>query len=148
MVIDEKDRKILRELLRDSRQSFRRIARKVGLTTSTVVKRYKNLKKEGIIKKSTVLVDAEKIGYPLTATIEIRISKGKLSEVEKHISKKYNVIAVYDVTGEFDALIIARFRNRKELNSFVKSLLSTEYIERTNTHFVLNTIKEDFSILI
>ena len=145
-MFDETDKKILRELLADSRQSFRQIARKIGVSVGTVLKRIKKLETEGIIKYYTVMLDHEKIGYDLAAIIELTISKGKLMDVEKEIAKERNVLAVYDVTGTTDAMILAKFKNRKELNSFVKKLLRIEFIERTNTHVILNTIKEDFRI--
>jgi len=44
-------------------------------------------------------------------------------------------------------MVIAKFRNRKELSDFTKSLLSMPFIERTNTHVVLTTVKEDFRLL-
>jgi hypothetical protein len=44
-------------------------------------------------------------------------------------------------------IIIAKFKNRKELSNFVKKDLSMPYIERTNTHVVLLTVKEDFRFI-
>ena len=144
---DETDMKILRELSKDSRISFRKLARKLGIATTTAISRYRRMKKLGILRCHSVIVDYEKLGYSLTVLIDMRVSKGKLAEVESKIAHKHNVYAVYDVTGADDAVILARFRNREELNDFVKSLLAMEFVERTNTHLVLNTIKEDFSFV-
>ena len=58
------------------------------------------------------------------------------------------VCAVYDVTGLTDAITIVRVRSRKELNDLVKKILSMEYVERTNTRVVLNTVKEDFNAVL
>jgi len=69
-------------------------------------------------------------------------------EVENEIAKLPNTCLVYDVTGDYDAIVVAKFRNRKELNNFVKTILSLNYVERTNTHVVLNSVKEDFRLLI
>ncbi|MCD6403246.1 MAG: Lrp/AsnC family transcriptional regulator [Candidatus Aenigmarchaeota archaeon] len=146
-LIDELDRKILKLLLENSRLSYRRIASKLKISTATVINRIQRLKKSGVIKRYTTMLDHEKLGYELSVVIEITVSKGKLLEVEKTIAKHPNVCAVYDVTGLTDAMIIAKFKSRKELNSFVKRLLSMEYVERTNTHLVLNTVKEDFRIV-
>jgi hypothetical protein len=44
-------------------------------------------------------------------------------------------------------IIVAKFKNRKELSDFVKKDLSLPYIDRTNTHVVLITVKEDFSFI-
>lgn len=141
--LDEKDMAILRELKGNARASFRKIARKLNIATTTVINKYNRLAKEGVIKKATIEIDYEKMGYTLTALIDIRVSRGRLVEVEEKIAKRQNVYAVYDVTGDFEAEILARFRNRKELNDFIKSLLAMEYVARTNTHLVLNVVKEE-----
>lgn len=145
--LDEIDLRILEELLKDSRKSFREVARSVGISVGTVLARVKNMEKKGVIKGYTVLLDHEKLGYELTAVIELTVSKGRLLEVDKEIAKKPNVCAVYDTTGLTDAMIIAKFKTREELSKFTKSLLSLQHVERTNTHFVLTTIKEDFRLI-
>ncbi|RLI34377.1 AsnC family transcriptional regulator [Candidatus Bathyarchaeota archaeon] len=145
--MDEIDRKILNELLADSRQSFREIAKKVDVSVGTVLARVKRMEREGIIKGYTVLVDHEKLGYELTAIVEITVSKGKLLDVDRKVASMPGVCAVYDVTGLTDAIVIAKFKSREELSRFTKSLLAIPLIERTNTHLVLTTIKEDFRLV-
>lgn len=142
--LDEKDIDILNELKKNSRESFRKIARKLGVATTTVINKHNRLREAGIIKKSTIEIDYEKMGYTLAALIDLRVSKGRLIEVEEKVAKKHNVYAVYDITGDFDAEIFARFISRKEMNDFIKSLLAMEYVERTNTHLILNIVKEEF----
>jgi len=112
-----------------------------------VINRIKIMENEKIIKGYTAILDHEKIGYELTAIIEITVSKGKLLEVEKEIAKFPNVCAVYDITGLTDAIIIAKFKKRQELSDFIKNLLATPNIEKTNTHVVLTTVKEDFRLV-
>jgi len=142
--LDRLDWEILRELAHNSRQSLRKIARKLGVSVNTVSSRIKELEKKGIIKKYTIVIDYEKLGFDLTAIIEVSILKGKLIDVENEIAKLPGVCAVYDVTGLTDAMIIARVKNRRELNSLVKTILKMEYVDKTNTHVVLNTVKESF----
>ena len=55
-------------------------------------------------------------------------------------------MAVYDVTGSFDATLVCRFKNSTELNKFVKGLVLRKDVEATETHIVLNTVKEDFRL--
>ena len=143
MSSDDSDAKILHALAKDSRLSFRALGKKLGLATTTVIHRYEKMKKDGIIKYPSMVIDHEKLGYDIVALIELVVSKGRLLEVEEKISKKQNAYAVYDITGDTDAVILARFKDRKELNDFVKSLLAMEFVERTNTHLVLNGVKED-----
>lgn len=142
-MLDELDLAIVRELIKDGRASYRSIAKKLGISVATVASRVMALEKNGIIKGYTALIDYEKLGYEITAIIELTISKGKLLEVQRQVAEKSNVSNVYDVTGETDSIIVARFKNREELNKFVKWLLSIPYIERTLTHLVLGIVKED-----
>jgi len=141
------DKKVLSLLLSNARLSYRQIARKTKTSVATVIQHIRNLESKGVIKYYTAVLDHEKIGYEISAIIEIVVSKGKLTKVEEEIAKHKNVCAVYDVTGLTDAIVIAKFKSRKELSEFVKSLLAMEYIERTNTHLILNTVKEDFRLL-
>ena len=145
--IDEVDKKILTELLRDCRKSYRAIARKAGISVGTVLTRIRRMEKGGLIKGYSVILDHEKLDYQLTVLAEITVSKGKLIEMEQAIGKLANTCAVYDVTGLTDALVIAKFHNREELGRFTKSLLSMPFVDRTNTHVVLTTVKEDFRLL-
>jgi DNA-binding Lrp family transcriptional regulator len=145
--LDETDVKILIKLLGDARLSYRKIAHEIGVSPPTVLTRVEKLEREKIIKFYSAVLDHEKLGYDLTAIIEVTAVKGKISEVEKHIAKLPNVCAVYDITGLTDMMIIAKFKNRKELSNFVKKDLSMPYVERTNTHMVLLAVKEDFRFI-
>ena len=144
--MDDNDKKIIRNLLFDARLSARQLALKLGISTVTILSRIKKLENQKIIKSYTALLDHEKLGYDLTAIIEIIAKKDKIIEVEERLSKIENVCAVYDVTGSTDTLLIAKFKGRNELSKFVKNLSSIPNVENTITHLVLNTVKEDFRI--
>jgi len=146
MDLDETDVKILKALTLDARLSSRQIAKNCDISIGTALSRIKKMEKEGIIKGYSTLMDHEKLGYALTVVSEITVSKGRLLEVENEIARLPNVCCVYDVTGLIDAVIIAKFKNREELSKFTKRLLSIPFVERTNTHVVLTTIKEDFRL--
>jgi len=147
MNLNETDVRILKGLLEDARFSSRQIAKNVGVSVGTVLSRIKKMEDDGIIKGYSALLDHEKLGYELTVVTEITVSKGRLTETESEIAKISNVCGVYDVTGLTDAIIIAKFRSREELGRFTKTLLALPYIERTNTHVVLKTVKENFRLL-
>jgi DNA-binding Lrp family transcriptional regulator len=147
MELDETDVKILRTLIFDARMSSRQIAKQCEISIGTALSRIKKLEKEGIIKGYSAILDHEKLGYELTVVTEITVSKGRLLEMENEIARLPNVCCVYDVTGLTDAVIIAKFKNREELSKFTKRLLALPYVERTNTHVVLTTVKEDFRLI-
>jgi DNA-binding Lrp family transcriptional regulator len=145
--LDETDIKVLKALTVDARLSSRQIAKQCGISIGTALSRIRKMENEGIIKGYSVLLDQEKLGYELTVVSEITVSKGRLLEMENEIARLPNVCCVYDLTGLIDAVIIAKFKNREELGKFTKRLLALPYVERTNTHVVLMTIKEDFRIV-
>ena len=147
MNMDETDVKILKALTEDARLSSRQVAKQCNVSIGTALSRIKKLEEEGIIKGYTALLDQEKLGYELTVVTEITVSKGRLLEMENEIARISSVCCVYDLTGLSDAAIIAKFKSREDLSKFTKRLLSLPYVERTNTHVVLTTIKEDFRIL-
>jgi Lrp/AsnC family transcriptional regulator, regulator for asnA, asnC and gidA len=144
METDETDKKILNVLMENSRLSYRQIAKKLKLSTATIMKRVNRMEKEKIIKKYTAEIDYDKLGYDIPVIIELRILKGKLFEMEKRIAKNPNVSIVYDTTGELDATLIARFKTRKAMDSFLKEIQTYDFIQRTNTKLILNTIKEEY----
>ena len=72
------------------------------------------------------------------------MSKGKLLEVQREIARMHCVCAVYDVTGAEDSIVVSKFKGREEVSKFTKAILALPHVERTNTHIVLNTCKEDF----
>ena len=146
MKLDETDEKILKNMSADARQSARQLALKLGMSTVTVLSRIKKLEKEKIICGYTAIIDHEKLGYSLTAIIEIVAKNDKIIEIEDEISKFENVCGVYDIIGSTDTLVIAKFKERSELSKFVKGLTAIPNVENTITHVVLNTAKEDFRL--
>ena len=140
---DELDLKILAELGGDARRPYKEIAKKLGISTSTVFFRVRNLMKNGVIRGFRLSMDLEKLGFDLTVAIFVKVSGGKLTKVEEQLGRMPQTVAVYDITGDWDTLVIAKFRSRAELNTFVKKVLSLPYIEHTCTYTVLNTVKED-----
>ncbi|RLI91276.1 MAG: AsnC family transcriptional regulator [Candidatus Altiarchaeales archaeon] len=146
--IDELDLKILRELQKDARQSYRDLADKLGVAEGTIYNRIHKLKDIGVIKRFIPDIDFSKLGYDLTAIIGIRVEGSHLPEIEKEISKEKNVSAVYDITGEYDCIVVAKFKTRYELNNFVKKILSMPHVKRNNTMVGQNVMKEDHGIKI
>jgi len=146
--IDDLDRRILEELLKNSKRSYRQLADELEIAPGTVLKRIKDMESSGIIKSYSIMIDHNKISSQIIALIEIISSGGKLEEMGKKLSKLPNIYGVYETTGSPDAIIIGRFRDTDELGKFARFLLGLPSVSRTNTHVVLNTVKEDFRILL
>ena len=89
-----------------------------------------------------MILDSDKVGWGLNVVIGLRIQKGRLIEIQEMIARDPRVYGVYDVTGEFDSMIIARASDRSDLDDLSKNLLSMDGVKRSVTHLVLNTVKE------
>jgi Lrp/AsnC family transcriptional regulator, regulator for asnA, asnC and gidA len=141
--LDDLDRAILEELNTDARRSHREIAHRLKVSPTTVSARVGRMESQGVIRGYIPLLDDEQLGWDLWAAMGIRISKGRLREVEERLARDSRAYAIYDITGDTDALLIGRFRDRRDLDRFVKHALQDPHVERTNTQVVLNRVKED-----
>ena len=144
-VIDDIDRKMIKIFHEDGRKSYRSIAKQLDISIGTVHNRIEKLLKSGIIKKFAPVIDHEKLGYSLTTIIGVKVKGGVLKNWEDRTAYHKNVLCMYDVTGEFDAILITRFKDTKELDGFIKSLLKQPDVQRTYTQTVLNIVKEDLN---
>jgi DNA-binding Lrp family transcriptional regulator len=142
-LVDEVDVKLVKLLVQDSRLSSRTIASRLGLAHTTVSARLKKLIEHGVIKRFTVLIDYEALGYQITALTLIQAEGSHIEELEKELSTHPNIVAVYDITGEFDVAVIARFKSMRQLDAFLKAVNKLPYVRRTVTSIVLRVVKED-----
>jgi DNA-binding Lrp family transcriptional regulator len=141
--LDELDVKILALLGEDARMSCREVAEKLGVASGTVYNRVRRMTEDGVIKGYIPLLDYAKLGYGLAALVMIQVEGQHLVEVENTLAKSAEVMAVYDVTGEFDVAVLARFKSQASMNKFIKDTLKIAYIRRTLTNIILNVVKED-----
>ena len=143
ILLDEIDIKVLKIINDDVRTSYRQISRDLDVSVGTIHNRIDKMVKIGVIKKFSPIIDHEKLGFVLTTIIGVRVHSGTLKEWEEETINNKNIVGIYDVTGEYDAILIAKFRNTNELNLFIKELSKDPNIERTYTQTVLDVIKED-----
>ena len=146
--LDDLDMDIIRSLNENARKSFRDIAKELQVSLTTVSNRVKILERTGIIQGYIPVVDATKLGYDIMAVIGIKVMHGKIIDTEKDLAREAGVFAVFDSTGEWDAIVEARFKSRAELNTFVKKVLDHPNVDRTYTQVVLNITKEEKRVLV
>ena len=141
--MDVLDRELVNALLHNGRLTFRQLASKAGVSVGTALNRVRRLEKTGVIRKYSALVDYDLAGYVLDAIISLKIVKGKYKDVYEKIVADNCVVAAYDVTGETDSVLIAKFKNKQGLDRFLKKLQEYEFIEKTSTQIILNIVKEE-----
>ena len=146
--MDKLDENIIKSLNQNGRKSLRTISKELKVSLSTVSNRLKRLEEKGIIIGYIPIISHEKAGFDLSAVINLKITHGKLIETQEKISKDSHISAIYDITGEWDSIIIAHFKDRTDLNRFIKKILLMEHIERSSTQVALNIVKDEKRIII
>lgn len=141
--VDKIDEKLLNLLMDNSRTKLRELASIVGTSPATVFNRIRKLEKASIIRKYSAIVDFTKLGFDTFAVVNIKIAKGKFAEFKEKLGSSPYVSAIYDTTGQYDAVVIARFKSTPALDSFLKKLQLMDCIQTTTTAVVLNIMKED-----
>jgi DNA-binding Lrp family transcriptional regulator len=146
--LDETDLALLTALRTDGRASHRDLSASTGLALATVNRRVRRMEKTGVIKGYSAIIDPFAVGWELNVIVGLRIEKGHLRATQEEIALDPRVFSVYDVTGEWDGMVLARVRNRADLDDLAKTTLSSEHIQRTNTMVVLHTVQENPIVLV
>jgi Lrp/AsnC family transcriptional regulator for asnA, asnC and gidA len=141
--IDEIDLKILRMLQENARTPFSKIASSIGVSEATVHLRVQKLRRLGVIKGFRAVIDPAKVGKGLTAIILLKADPLKFKEVLKKVASIDDVYEVYDVTGEYYAVLKIRTSSRESLAKIIDKIGEIEGVTSTQTMVVLRTIKEE-----
>jgi DNA-binding Lrp family transcriptional regulator len=144
--VDGLDLKILDVIKNDAKLSVREIAKILNKSPSTVLSRIKKLERIGVIKGYATLIDYSKLNYQVTAITLLQVEGPYIEEVEKLLASEPNVRAVYDVTGEYDVIVISLFKTVSELDNFIKRLLKVPHIRRSITSIAFRVIKDNPNI--
>lgn len=125
--IDETDQKILRALLRDSSQSLDVLAREVGSSKTPVWNRIKKLRAAGVIKRDTVELDAEMLGFDACFFVLIRTSEHEASWQRDFLAALHarpEVQEAHRLAGEIDYILKVRVRNARDYDAFYQALIA------------------------
>jgi len=139
--LDETDRRLLKELVRDCKRSYRTLAKDLGMSPAAIIERIRRLEEGGHILGYGARLDYLKLGVEFMAVVEISMNGKDILAVDRRIAKLPHVAAVWDTTGEFDAIAILMCKSRGELSETVKKILAMDEVEKTNTNIVLNIVK-------
>lgn len=106
--LDRHDVVLLNELQRDSRQTVQQLADAVGLSTTPVWKRVKELESAGVIRGYTALIDREKVGLALAVIAELNLTRHHEDDVrrfEQAVADCPQIVGCWATTGQADYVI-------------------------------------------
>ncbi|MCS7113640.1 MAG: Lrp/AsnC family transcriptional regulator [Nitrososphaerota archaeon] len=139
-LLDEIDRRILEILRENSRVSFISIASELGISEASVRRRVKALIDSGVIRRFTVETSVE-IG--VQAFVFVSIDPSKLTgEVAGEVLGLRGVRAAYEVTGEYDVVILVQANSIQELNDCIDGIRKIDGVKKTNTVMILRTLQK------
>jgi Lrp/AsnC family transcriptional regulator, leucine-responsive regulatory protein len=98
-MLDEIDKKILKELQIDARISYAELGRRVGLTTPAVIERVRKLEDADIITGYRAEVDPKKVGLPITAFVRMSITGVDYSHIIEVAQESNEVLECHRGTG-------------------------------------------------
>ena len=135
--LDTTDEQIIKKLQTDGRKSYRQIATELDLSVGTITNRIQKLQNNKIIKGFQLELDYQKLGYNIETIIEL-----EAKESIDNLLKQYpnNIITALKTTGKYDMLLITRFKDTTELNTFLKKINQEENVKKTNTRLILDNI--------
>ncbi len=142
MTYENLDAKLVNALLDDGRASLRSLAEDLDVSVTTVSNHLGDLEEEGIIEGYTPQVNYDRLGYDVTAVIQLKVEGTALPEITERLREEKRMVSVYEVTGAFDVLAVGKFRDTDEMNDGIKSLLTHSDIKESNTSVVLNAASE------
>jgi Lrp/AsnC family leucine-responsive transcriptional regulator len=125
--LDTYDRKILSALAIDARRSVESVAQAVGLSTTPVRRRIKQLEESGVIRRYTLEVDMERAGYGLLLYVFMKLQsrdQTTIARFEDRIRHLPEVTSCALVTGPHDYVLTMRVRDMETYNRFLRSVLS------------------------
>jgi Lrp/AsnC family transcriptional regulator for asnA, asnC and gidA len=136
--MDKIDLQIIKELSEDARKPFIKIAKKIGVSTQTVIKRYNEMKAKGIIQLCAITIDLKKIGYKGAAHLLITHSpESRLSETMEQLKNIQNVVIASKAIGDFEGYAILVFKDVEDLYEKVLQIKGLSSISTVEVSFAI-----------
>jgi len=143
MTYENLDAKLVNELLGNGRASLRSLGEELDVSVTTVSNHLRDLEEEGVIAGYTPTVDYGKLGFDVTAILQLKVEGDALPEITETLRAEKRMVSVYEVTGDYDVIAIGKFTDTDGMNDQIKSLLTDANIRESNTSVVLNAVTEN-----
>ncbi|WP_166373285.1 Lrp/AsnC family transcriptional regulator [Psychromonas sp. SA13A] len=142
--LDGYDIRILNFLLEDSQIPRLELAEKVGLSSSQCFRRLKRLEEVGIIERYAAVLNKEKAGLEITASIMVQYRKSEVNAREKTlelIQDTSEIYECYSITGEYDFMLRVHCKRMNEFNVLVNKTFQTSFISGLHSYMLLSCFK-------
>ena len=132
--IDDLDLKILTELSKDAGISVPKLSKKINVNASVVYSRIKRLLNRGLIKKFTIVINDEALGFSVRSLTGINMDSKLRDNVLNELFKIPEVREIAEVTGRFDILVTMTARSLDEIHQLISEKVGhIEGVQKTET---------------
>ena len=150
--LDDTDKAILNLLQDDATLPLKAVAEHVHVSVATAQRRIQALIDSGVITKQVAIVNPNKVGYGLTAVVMIEMERSNTSmqrRFERLMDAQSQVMSCYEVSGDFDFMLMVNAKNMSDYHQFTRHLLTYENnVRNFKSQFVMNFTKSGTKILL
>lgn len=145
VVLDALDTALLDLLQRDASLPVRTLADRVGSSPATCQRRIAQLRASGVLQRQVAIVDRQRVGRPLTVFVQVELDRQNaalLTQFEQRMAALDDVMACYEVSGEFDFLIIVNAASMEQYHAFTREVFSSNNnVRNFKSLFAMNCSK-------
>ncbi len=149
-MLEQKDRRILAELQRDSRLTTQELADKVGMSSSAAWRRVRSLEESGIIDRYAVIVNPKKAGFGLSSIVHVSLARHEQSNVEnfvREVLRQPEVLECFATSGEADFHLRVVVKDIDAYNAFLDDFIfRLPGVSQVRSNIVLKEIKVDTAL--
>jgi Lrp/AsnC family leucine-responsive transcriptional regulator len=150
LTLDRIDRQLLAKLQQDNRRTVRALAEEVGISAPTCLRRMRRLAKNGVIRTNAALVNPKKLGYAVTAFVEVsleRTSGAALAAFEGRMGKSRQVMTCCEISGDVDYLLVVIARDLQDFSEFTRLHLGADRnIRAYRSQLVMRHVKNEHQV--
>ncbi len=142
--IDATDRTILKLLAKDASLSLAEIAAKVGLTATPCWKRIRRLETAGIIRGRVAVIDAERVGLPVSAFVSVETADHSAAWLERFaalVAGTPEIVAAWRMSGDVDYLLHVVVPDIAAYDGFYRRLINALPLRNVTSRFAMEHMK-------
>ena len=142
--LDNIDRAILRLLSLDASLSLNDIADKVGLTATPCWKRIKRMEETGVIKSRVAVLDADKLGLPVSVFVSVETADHSAAWLERFaqaVAATPEIVGAWRMSGDVDYLLHVIVPDIAAYDSFYRKLIAAVHLRNVSSRFAMERMK-------
>lgn len=133
---------IITNLRNNARESLTAISKRTRIPVSTIFDKLKE-RVNGVIKKPTILLDFQKLGYSTVSMLLLKVNKEHKEQLRNNLSKCFNVNTIYKINNGYDFIAEVVFKNMQEQEKFIEKLEENYDITEIKTFFIVEEVKKE-----